>query len=458
MDPEQNDGTAVQDNVAVTFFTTNTQYPPVAMPETTYTVPLTTLPDGLAALVNNVLGLEPAVPLDFLVNDEYVTTALDKFMRRRALLVEDILHIEYQPALQTQEGSKLPHDDWVSCVRVPVCGNAEFLVTAAYDHCVRVWNADECLSIGTGHTEAVKAVAVNQTTVVAASGDAPAAAKKGAAAKRRRGQATQPVSSFDFVSSGKDGHLKTWHFDAEKSETTLVASTLPHVDSVDTVDVSPAGDLVATGSWDCAAKVFKWKDLVPQAGAATAAAAGKVAPVFAFTDHARAVLQVRFSPNSNQLLYSAGLDGSVKVWNVGAGQLVTKLNSDHAIQAMAVKPGEGSSDLILTGHTDNRLRLFDARAGKSAVAKTWTGHRQWVYSVDWCWRADDAPGNGNLLVSAGEDSTVRVWDLRSTSSALLTLDSLHTDGVLSVAYAGNGQVASGGKDNKTKTFTLENQK
>jgi ribosome biogenesis protein len=420
-------------NVVVNFFTTTS---PHHMPEQTFSIPVTTLPEGLQRLVDSVLEV-PSTPYDFLINDEFIGTSLERFLRKRRINMEEVVAIEYTPAMQAQEGSKMPHDDWVSSVRAPQAGNPALLLTAAYDHCVRLWNNEECIAIGSKHTEAVKEVALHPR--------APPTASAGAAAgKKGKTSRDCTVDAFYFVSGGKDGKMIAWEFRDGEMKPLGVAQA--HVGSVDTVDISSDGSLVASGSWDAAVKVFQWDHLVD-------ASEEKKTPLLSLTDHVRPVLGCRFSPSSRNILYSTGLDGNVKVWDTTDAQLVSTLSGDHAIHSLAAKPTGSAGDLLLVGATDNRIRLYDCR--QKDVVKTFSGHRQWVYSVAWLWRADEQQGAANVFASASEDATVRIWDLRCTSSALVTLDALHTDGVLDVCYVGGSEIASGGKDNKTKTFSLK---
>ncbi|KPA73988.1 WD repeat protein [Leptomonas pyrrhocoris] len=430
-------------NAMVTFFTTTYSK---AMPEQTFSVPLNVLPDGLNQLVQSVLGVETQ-NFDFLYKDEYIGTTLLRFLQRRGISYEELLSIEYTPALQAKEGSLLPHDDWVSTVRAPYLGNAELLLTGAYDHCVRLWDGENCVALGSFHKEAVKEIALHPVAPSASS-------NSGQKANRKR---TRLDGDFVFASASKDGSIAAWQLDSADSRMQLLGSIQAHTDGVDSVAISPGeGKLVATASWDTTVKIFNWSqmmegDTVPSTKA----------PLVTFTDHSRAVLCSRFSAAFGAArLYSAGLDGHITCLDSEEAQLQSRHKGDHPINRLAVKPAEGSAgaDLILSACTDNRARLYDTR--QKEVVKTFSGPRQWLYSVAWLWDVQEGNAEhsgGSLFAMASEDATVRVYDLRSTNTALLTLDTMHTDGVLDVTYVGQSIIASCGKDNKTKSFALSQE-
>lgn len=432
-------------NVLVTFFTTTF---PASMPEQTYSVPVNVLPDGLCTLVQSVLKVDSAQRFDFLYNDEYIGTSLERFLLRRGVSFEDIVNIEYTPALQAKEGSLLPHDDWVSSVRAPYLGDGETLLTGAYDHCVRLWDGENCLALGTFHKECVKEVALRSDRA------SREAASAGGGQKRPR----KTLEDFSFVSCSKDGSIAGWQYDSKASQFHLLGSISAHTDGIDSVCVSPSnGRLVATASWDSTVKVYQWSQLV--SGGTDDDRKSTKAPLLCFTDHTRPVLTCRFSEaHGDSRLYSAGLDGRIKCLDVSSAEMTGQYNCDHAVNSVSVKPlhGGNGADAVLAGCTDNRARLFDSRQQK-AVMKTFSGHRQWIYSVCWLWNREEGESQssgGELFATASEDATLRIYDLRSTTTALLTLDTQHTDAILDVTYAGQSVIASGGKDNKTKSFSL----
>lgn len=427
---------AAAGSAMVTFFTTTYSSP---MPEQTYSVPLDVLPDGLNKLLQSVLGVE-GQQFDFLFNDEYIGTTLQRFLRRRGISYEELLNIEYTPALQAKEGSLLPHDDWVASVRAPYLGNAELLLTGAYDHCVRLWDGENCVALGTYHREAVKEVSLH-----------PVAPSSSIASKSSR-KRIRAEGDFLFASASKDGSIAAWQFDSSRSEMKLLGSVQAHMDSIDSLHISPVdGRLVATASWDATVKLFSWEQMMDGDTLPS-----KKSPIVTFTDHSRPVLSCRFSEaQGGAQLFSAGLDGHIKCLAVETAQMNAQFKGDHPIQSISVKPATSDADLVLAACTDNRARLYDTR--QRDVIKTFSGHRQWLYGVAWLWNrveGDASHSGGSLFATSSEDATVRVYDLRCTNTALLTLDAMHTDGVLDVTYVGQSVIASGGKDNKTKSFSL----
>ncbi|CCW71632.1 unnamed protein product [Phytomonas sp. Hart1] len=432
-------------NVLVTFFTTTFAK---AAPEQTFSVPLNVLPDGLNQLLKSVLAVAD-VDFDFLYQDEYISTSLSRFMRRRGVGVEGLLALEYSPALRAAEGPLRPHDDWVSAVRAPYGGGGEVLLTSSYDHGVRVWEGETCLALGSFHRECVKEVCIHSMLGPAGGG------AKGETRKRDRPAAA--LGDFLFVSAGKDGSLASWRYREGSGGVELLGSIHAHRDGVDAVDVLPVeGRLVASASWDATVKVFNWAEQLQSGDGLPSTKA----PVLTFTDHTRPVLACRFSQAhycGAVHLHSAGLDGNLKTLDLTSAEMVRQFKGDHPINGIAVKPGGGDSDLILAACTDNRARLYDTR-GKEVV-KTFGGARQWLYAATWLWRREEAEtaATANLFATGGEDGAVRVYDLRSTTAALLTLDNLHTDGVLDVSYAGGSTIVSGGKDNRTQSFTVSKE-
>lgn len=122
----------------------------------------------------------------------------------------------------------------------------------------------------------------------------------------------------------------------------------------------------------------------------------------------------------------------------------------------------GNSGLIVSGHSDNAIRLWDPRSsihfqhfnfdfkfllGEALVFKKLVSHKGWVHSVSW------KPDSEHVFVSGSYDHTIKIWDIRSTIP-LHTLQ-LHTDKVLCLAWdLSGGKLLSGGADCVLQIFKV----
>ena len=117
------------------------------------------------------------------------------------------------------------------------------------------------------------------------------------------------------------------------------------------------------------------------------------------------VEQVVWAPSASGggagLWISAGIDGSIKIFEASNGSLRWSGNHDDAVTSLVLHPAP-RSHLVTTGCADRLLRTWDLRTG--TLIQTHTGHRDVVHAVS-------ISSDGSRLVSASDDGTARVFEI-----------------------------------------------
>jgi len=155
----------------------------------------------------------------------------------------------------------------------------------------------------------------------------------------------------------------------------------------------------------------------------------------------RWVLATAVSPDG-QLVASAGLDNSIRLWNFATGELIQTF-SGHAkpINCLAFSP---DGQFLASGSDDYTVRVWQVAAAK--MVKVLSGHSRDVTSV--CFHPD-----GRSLVSGSEDRSARLWTIDNGET--IRVFSELAGIVRSVAISPNGQLLACGKlDNQIKLWNL----
>ncbi|MEG4343562.1 AAA-like domain-containing protein [Microcoleus sp. A003_D6] len=154
-----------------------------------------------------------------------------------------------------------------------------------------------------------------------------------------------------------------------------------HSSPVLAVDVSPDGQLIATGGGDQTAKIWQ------RDGTLLHTLQHTISSVYA----------LRFSPDSQRLVTSS-VDGNIYLWSREGKLLKTFQGHKAAIWAIALSP---DGERIASASEDSTIRLWSAD-GKPL--KTLSGHQGAVWGIAF------SP-DGNLLASSSTDNTIEVWTL-----------------------------------------------
>nr|WP_311044709.1 trypsin-like peptidase domain-containing protein [Streptomyces sp. ID38640] len=211
--------------------------------------------------------------------------------------------------------------------------------------------------------------------------------------------------------------------------------TLPgHPDSVHSVELSPNGRTLATGS-DTMARLWDTET-------------GK--RIKTITGHTGRVLEVTFSLDGRTLATGSD-DGTVQLLDATTGQGRKTLTvPGGGVWSVAFAP----DGRLATGSKDGTVRLWDVATGKAR--KPLTGHSGGVYSMAF------SP-DGRTLATGSDDKTVRLWNVATGSPRKALTDpskSVHSvmfspEGRTLITSGENGKVllrdVATGKTRKTLT-------
>ncbi|MBF2066647.1 MAG: WD40 repeat domain-containing protein [Calothrix sp. C42_A2020_038] len=197
------------------------------------------------------------------------------------------------------------------------------------------------------------------------------------------------------------------------------------------------------------------------------------------------VNSLAFSPDG-QILVSGGADSTVKIWHVGARDLIDILHKHNGmVRCVACSP---DSQIVFTGGDDRRILYWDlmsrqvnnvlslddtaahalalSQDGKILVTGSYRKIKIWYldgeqtqlkYSLSahshivscLCLSHD-----GKILVSGSRDQSIKIWNLQ-TGELLHVLKS-HSDAVCAIALSPNAEIiASGSVDKTIKLWHIE---
>jgi WD40 repeat protein len=155
-----------------------------------------------------------------------------------------------------------------------------------------------------------------------------------------------------------------------------------HADAVYALAFHPAGDLLASGSYDQTVKLWKWPS-------------GE--QVATLTGHTDQVYRIAFSADGSWLA-SGSADGTVRIWNVARRRLHRVLHGHNApVLDVAFAPQQ--SMLASVGY-DGNARVWNVESGQQLQ----------VLSHDVPLAAVAFDAGGTQLWAGGVDAQVRLWN------------------------------------------------
>ncbi len=200
-----------------------------------------------------------------------------------------------------------------------------------------------------------------------------------------------------------------------------------HKDVVHSVVFSPNGRMIASGSADSNAKLWR-------------ADSGK--QIRALMRHPSPVLCVAFSPDNNVLAVGAE-DGTITLWDVNYKERIKTLRG-HEGRVWSIRFSPDGS-ILASGSTDKTVRLWDMRSGKE-IAK-FSDYEGFVYSLAF------SP-DGKLLASGSMDIKIRVPDASSREPVITLREDAR--GVSSICFSPDGKtLASGARNGLIRLWSMD---
>jgi len=154
-----------------------------------------------------------------------------------------------------------------------------------------------------------------------------------------------------------------------------------HSTAVWTVDFSPNGEKLVSGSSDKSVKLWQMDgtELVTMQG------------------HKSTVWTVHFSPDGQTIASGSG-DDTIKLWSIDGIELQTLRGHSGAVWSVCFSP-DGQS--LISGSGDGTIKLWNL---KGQLLQTFRGHEAGLWAVIF-------NPDGRSIISASGDNTIKLWSL-----------------------------------------------
>lgn len=392
---------------------------------------------GLSQVVNHLRNSEKLIPFDFLVDGAYLRSTLDSYIAENGLSSESKLTLEYvRAAIPPKFLASFQHDDWVSSVSTSIStkNNREHVIlSGSYDGIARVWSqGGQLLCEAAGHQSAIKSV--------------------------------KWIDGESLVTSSMDRTLRIWRYGSEfvvDASVKPVAEYVGHKSTVESLAVNTTIKRILSASAD--GNVGVWSTVPKEAPVAPAmdlparvkkrklAQTGPIVLQYGalgmLQGHTAPVSGVTFAPQDSTVAYTVSWDHTIRTWDLTTMSLVDTKTTQHPILSLCALK---SFNLLACGSSARHIILHDPRVGATDVSvATLRGHSNAVVALS------ANPTNEWEMASASHDSTVRIWDVRASSSgSVLTIkregrDLCGNEKVFDVEWSLVG-VVSGGEDKQVQ--------
>jgi len=307
-----------------------------------------------------------------------------------------------QPIISTTEPTQTfeDHENTDNILALSVFPDGRHMVTGSADRMLRLWDLKDrtVLKKIEGHRGRVRAVAV--------------------ASQDRQ-----------LIASADNGEVVFWNRDTGESLTPAIKA---HSTYIRSLDFSPDGMMLATGSMDHTVKLWNTETWQQQGN-----------PINCNAE----VYSVRYSPSGELLAIATNSD--IQVWNpLGTRNCIAHFKDHmHRLYVGTTLPLAWMPDgtRLLSGgcRLDPNIREWDIFT-KQQVGDPWKGHKHDINAIT-------VNSDGTLVASASTDHHIRLWQLWDRKTIAVFR---HSSSVRCIAFSVDGKCILGSDDKKISEWTI----
>ncbi len=355
--------------VRVRFFTQHLQF---SVTDAPFSIPAKLGRQGLSEVINHLLdNTTDYQSFDFIVNDQLVRSPLYKVIAVHRINTEDIVDIEFFPALTLSEESdstELP--SWIGSIAIDDSSSKSQGVAGCYDGTIKMFDPESLSMVASvaAHEDPIRAIC--------------------------SWRIYNTPDKLNIASGSKDHTVKTWRYDPS-SKSLIVENLLHgHLNSVESVawwnTSSNVSGLILSGDWGGSLAAWKLSDKVQNHldqhvnkkkkdndGNAATMEASRVQPLFMLKAHQQSLNSLTSCSETNNV-FTASWDHSIKQWDLDRQDCVHTLNCAKVVSSIDC----GNAGLLASSHPDGKVRIWDYRVKSSGTSSITLGKTSdWISQV-----------------------------------------------------------------------------